>query len=261
MTQPPEVDTVPNGTPSEQHELLELAEAMRDLAERATHTDGPLALEELVKVAIERIPEASWASLTFLSNGKFTTRASTDHAAVRADILQYRIGAGPAVDAAYDGGVYVTGDVAQDPRWGEWGQRVQAEVGVRSVMTQRLHLHDDSGVIAALNIYSDEPDVFTDQAVGVGLVLATHGALLVTAMQAEDKSANLRLALESNREIGVAVGVLMTVHHVTQDAAFDLLRAASQHTNRKLAVVAQEVADTGALSMPARTRRPTDPSR
>ena len=260
MTQAPEVDTVPDETRSEQHELLELAEAMRDLAERATHTDGPQALDELVNIAIERIPEASWASVTFLSNGKFTTRASTDHTAVRADILQYRIGAGPAVDAVYDGGVYVTGDVANDPRWGQWGQRVQAEVGVRSVMTQRLHLHDDSGVIAALNIYSGEPDVFTDQAVGVGLVLATHGALLVTAMQAEDKSSNLRLALESNREIGVAVGVLMTVHHVTQVQAFDLLRAVSQHTNRKLAVIAQEVADTGTLTMPARTRGPTDPT-
>ena len=177
---------------------------------------------------------------------------------MRADILQYRIGAGPAVDAVHDGGVYVTGDVAADPRWGQWGRRVQAEVGVKSVMTQRLHLHDDSGVIAALNIYSDQPDVFTDQAVGVGLVLATHGALLVTAMQAEDKSANLRQALESNREIGVAVGVLMTVHHVTQAQAFDLLRAVSQHTNRKLAVVAQEVADTGTLTMPARAQRSTD---
>jgi hypothetical protein len=66
--------------------------------------------------------------LTFLSNGKFTTQAATDQAAVEADILQYRIGAGPAVDAVHDGGVYVTGDVAADPRWGEWGRRVRAEV-------------------------------------------------------------------------------------------------------------------------------------
>lgn len=260
MSHPPEVDAGPGEPSSDQHELLELAEAMRDLAERATHADGPLALEELVKIAIERIPEARWASMTFLRKGKFTTQASTDHAAVRADILQYRIGAGPGVDAVYDGGVYVTGDVARDPRWGEWGRRVDAEVGVKSVMAQRLHLHDDSGVIAALNIYSDERDVFTDQAVGVGLVLATHGALLVTAMQAEDKSANLRLALESNREIGIAMGVLMTLHHLTRAQAFDLLRAASQHSNRKLAVIAQEVADTGRLTMPTRTRRPPEPT-
>ena len=56
MTQPSEVDAVPDATPSEQHELLELAEAMRDLAERATHTDGPRALEELVNITSNASP-------------------------------------------------------------------------------------------------------------------------------------------------------------------------------------------------------------
>ena len=86
------------------------------------------------------------------------------------------------------------------------------------------------------------------------------GALLVTAMRTEDTSSNLRLALESNRAIGVALGVLSPVHHGTQAQAFDLRRAVSQHPNRKLAVVAQEVADTGTLSMPARAQRSTDPT-
>jgi AmiR/NasT family two-component response regulator len=63
------------------------------------------------------------------------------------------------------------------------------------------------------------------------------------------------VALESTREIGVAVGVIMTVHHLTQAQAFDLLRAASQHSNCKLVVIAREVADTGTLTMPARTQR------
>lgn len=78
-----------------------------------------------------------------------------------------------------------------------------------------------------------------------------------TGHSAESTSSNLRMALEGNREIGVAVGVLMTVHRVTQAQAFDLLRAASQHSNRKLAAVAQEVVDTGALTLPARAGRPT----
>jgi hypothetical protein len=34
---------------------------------------------------------------------------------------------------------------------------------------------------------------------------------------------------------------------VTRDQAFDLLRMASQHSNRKLADVAERVAETGAL--------------
>ena len=58
---------------------------------------------------------------------------------------------------------------------------------------------------------------------------------------------NLQRALLSNREIGVAMGVLMTRHHVTRDQAFGLLRMASQNSNRKLHDVALEVTDTGAL--------------
>lgn len=260
MTTPPEVDVVPHEARTEQHQLLHLAQAMHDLTERATRADRPQALEQLVDITIERILEASWASVTLLSDDTLTTQASSDHAAVRADVIQYRLGAGPAVDAVREGGVFVTGDVAHDPRWTQWGRRAQAEVGVRSVMSQRLHLHDDSGARAALNIYSDRPDVFTDAVVAVGVVLATHGALLVTAMQAEVRSSSLQSALESNREIGVAVGVVMTSHHVTRSHAFDLLCAVSQHTDRELATVAREVGDTHTLTMPAPALGSTGPT-
>ena len=52
--------------------------------------------------------------------------------------------------------VYVTEDVAHDERWALWGQRVSAEIGLRSVLAYRLNLLDDSGAIAALNVYSAE---------------------------------------------------------------------------------------------------------
>jgi AmiR/NasT family two-component response regulator len=76
-------------------------------------------------------------------------------------------------------------------------------------------------------------------------VLATHCALLVTASLAQDKATHLLRALESNREIGVAIGVLMARHQLTRDQAFDVLRVASQRNNRKLIDIAVEVADTG----------------
>ena len=38
----------------------------------------------------------------------------------------------------------------------------------------------------------------------------------------------------------------MAHHQLTRDQAFDLLRLASQRTNRKLADIAREVAETGA---------------
>lgn len=42
----------------------------------------------------------------------------------------------------------------------------------------------------------------------------------------------------------------MTQHKISREQAFDLLRLASQHTHRKLAEIAYDVADTGALPLP-----------
>jgi AmiR/NasT family two-component response regulator len=65
----------------------------------------------------------------------------------------------------------------------------------------------------------------------------------VTLMAANERqeARNLRLALDSNREIGKAVGLLMALHKVDDDAALELLRKTSQDLNIKLADVAREV--------------------
>lgn len=59
--------------------------------------------------------------------------------------------------------------------------------------------------------------------------------------------ANLQAALDSNREIGAAMGILMATHRISQPQAFDLLRTASQCSNRKLRDVASEVVLMGML--------------
>jgi len=226
-----------------------VAVVMRSLSGEMT-ADGPQSpLQRLVSVAVDRVPGTRWASVSLLRAGRFTTPAATDEVAERADIMQYDIGSGPCVDAALDDSVYVTGDVTSGDRWVTWGQRVATQLGVRSVFAQRLHLIDDSEFIASLNIYSDQRAAFDDHAVGMGLVLATHAAMILSETIARDRADNLRRALESNREIGVAVGVLMHQHRITREQAFDLLRVASQDTNRKLADVAADVADTGVLTI------------
>jgi hypothetical protein len=63
------------------------------------------------------------------------------------------------------------------------------------------------------------------------------------------KILNLELALASNRDIGVAMGVLMVSRECTPDEAFSLLRQASQDTNRKLRDIAADVVRTGVLTV------------
>jgi hypothetical protein len=247
MLHPP--NTMPEPLDPPWGELLHLAEAMRDLADRATTAEGQPALVDLVNLAVERVPRARWASLTALRGQRFQTDATTDDRATRADILQYDMGFGPCVDAVLADSVHVSGDVVTDERWPEWGARVHDELGVRSVLSQRLRLSSDAGVIASLNIYSDAPDAFDERARATGLVLATHGGLLLNTMLAHDRVRNLQRALESNRQIGAAMGVLMNRHGLTLAQAFDVLRAASQDSNRKLADIAADVIDTGTLSI------------
>lgn len=58
---------------------------------------------------------------------------------------------------------------------------------------------------------------------------------------------NLHAALNSCRRIGIAIGILMATRKLTEDDAFDLLRAASQNQNRKLREIADDVVLTGTL--------------
>ena len=240
--------------PTTMPDLLVLAEAMQAVAARAADpadpgADGRRPLEKLAVATVESLPAANWASVTMLRGGGFHTQASTSESATRADLLQYEVGSGPCVDAVLDDNVYLTGDITHDPRWRAWGERAHDATGARSVLAYRLTLHDDTDAIACLNIYSTERDAFDEHSMGTGLLLATHGSLLVTAMVARDRAANLIRALASNREIGVAMGILMHKHQLSRDQAFDVLRVASQDSNRKLADVATEVADTGILAI------------
>ena len=59
----------------------------------------------------------------------------------------------------------------------------------------------------------------------------------------------LQVAVETNRQIGAATGILMARLTLTQDQAFDLLRRASQDQNRKLRDIADEVVLTGAVPL------------
>ena len=52
---------------------------------------------------------------------------------------------------------------------------------------------------------------------------------------------DLTTALESNRDIGAAIGIVMVTRGIESQAAFDLLRRASQSRHTKLRDVARDV--------------------
>lgn len=206
--------------------------------------------EAITKVAVRHVPGARWASLTVLRGDTFHTLAASSDVARRADGLQYELRSGPCVDAIVDDAVYVPDDLRNDPRWPEFGKRLAGDLGLESMLSYRLAVDLDD-VIAGMNLYSDEIAAFGRESVELGLLLAAHAALAVSAALSKERADNLQKALETNRDIGVAMGVLMSQHKLTRQQAFDLLRVASQHSNCKLRDIAVEVAETGALPLAA----------
>jgi len=63
--------------------------------------------------------------------------------------------------------------------------------------------------------------------------------------------AQLEQALASRDLIGQAKGILMERYRIPADEAFERLRTASQHSNRKLAALAGDLAATGQWPPPS----------
>jgi transcriptional regulator with GAF, ATPase, and Fis domain len=243
--------SIDHTTPTGPDQLAELfTELGRDLSAQQSLDE---VLTRLTHRSVAVVPGAELAGITRSHRGTFETVAPTDDRATRVDQIQYDLRSGPCVDAIMDNTVYRTGDLARELRWPDFGRRAVQEEGIHSVLSVRFFLeHDD--MIAGLNIYAARADAFDESAQTVAMLLATHGALAVTAARLRDKTDNLERALKTSRTIGMAMGILMANHKVTDEQAFDLLRIASQHTHTKLADIATKVTETGALDLPKLAR-------
>lgn len=234
-------------TPDLAGTLLALADDFVGLGRVALEiSDAGDLLTAVANMARTRIEPADWVSITSLRAGEFRTVASTDPAAVTADSIQYAVGAGPCVDAILDETSFLVPDLRNDKRWPEFGRRVADELGVGSMMAFRLTL-DAKDTIAALNVFSLTVDAFGSEDLATGRLMASYGALGLNSIADRRRAEELQRALASAREIGIAIGVLMTSLKLTRDQAFELLRTRSQQDNRKLRDIAAYVAETGAL--------------
>jgi ANTAR domain/GAF domain len=231
--------------PEDPDDLRRTAEILGQITRDTRDNDSGVSLELLVEQAVRLLPAADWASVTTLRRGHFQTVASSAPTAIGVDLLQYENGSGPCVDAVLEDGIFLTGDVAAEPRWRPFGEQANERFGVNSMLALRLHLLDETDTIAGLNVFSTKVDAFTEADVDRARLLATHCALLVTATQAQQRSESLVAALHSNRQIGIAVGVLMAHRGLTREQAFDVLRYVTQNSDRNLEDVAAEVAETG----------------
>jgi hypothetical protein len=239
-------------------ELATIADEFGQLVESlADGADQPLTQQRLVEYAVRGIPGAEHASITVV-DGKRAPRtiAGSDELPYQWDRLQYEFGEGPCLEAIATNNVELASDLRTDNRWPRFARAVVDRTPARSMLSYRLFLTEQNR--AGLNLYATRPAAFTDQSVATGAMFAAYSSMALLAAARQDKANHLLRALESNREIGVAMGILMAGGKLTSQQAFDQLRTASQNLNRKLRDIAADVARTGTMpAVPLKIIRPS----
>jgi transcriptional regulator with GAF, ATPase, and Fis domain len=179
------------------------------------------------------------ASLLVRDNDRYVTVGSSDRLAQKIDELERRAGDGPCIDAIEEETPQIDTDLTTPSHWPKLASLLLTETPVRGAMGFRLLVDKHKG--AALNLFSDTANLFDDESAGRAAVLASFASVAINAVAKGEDAASLRRGLLSNREIGKAVGMLMMLHGMTENQAFDLLRHHSQSLNIKLAEVARAV--------------------
>ena len=225
----------------------QLADIFATIARELEAADGPEETREVVtRHAVEQVPGCAYAAISLIHRaGTVSTAAATDEAAHRVDQIQYDTGEGPCLGSITDHVVYQADDLRQEQRWPHFARRATAETDIASMLAFRLFTAED--VTGSLNLYSTRPHAFNDHSRAVGTILAAHAAIALLAANEHENSGHLETALQTSRQIGVAVGILMVTQSLTQDQAFNFLVNVSQRLNRKLRDIADVIAEAGGI--------------
>lgn len=185
------------------------------------------------------VPGCDHASLLTREGDRYVTVGASDRIAQRIDDLEREVGDGPCVDAIEEETPQIETDLTTPNQWPKLAARLLTETPVRGAMGFRLLV--DRRKMGALNLFSDTPNRFDTESASQAILLAAFASVAISAIAQGEDAATLRRGLLSNREIGKAVGMLMLLHNVSEDEAFEVLRRYSQDLNIKLADVARTV--------------------
>jgi hypothetical protein len=238
-----------------------IASAFRTLSDELVEETNGNGMQRLVTVAKEVVPGCAWVGVTAVPPSGFPrTVAVTDPVAQSVDDLQYATSEGPCLQAAAEKALVVSSDLSTERRWRDFCARALSGSPVRSVMS--LGVSSSAGK-SAVNLYGEHPDAFGADAPRVGALVSVLAQALVHQLDAQARAVQLQSALDTNRSIGTAVGILAATRGTTPEQAFETLRRWSMDHNVKISRVAQLVIEAGGLprtnGAPATAQRPTTP--
>lgn len=215
---------------------LRIAELVQSLHGRSD-ADSDTVVAELAEHAAVQIPGAQYAGITVTRNGKhIDTPAATHIYPMLLDKIQQRHQEGPCLTAAWEEKTVHVANLETDDRFPLYRQDALAETPIKSIMAFQLFIAGET--MGALNVYSEEPDVFDSESRNIGLVFAAHSSVAWNSARRDEQ---FKRALSSRDVIGQAKGMIMERYDVDAVQAFELLRKLSQDSNVPLIRVATEL--------------------
>jgi GAF domain-containing protein len=215
---------------------LRIAELVQSLHGRPD-ADSDTVVAELAEHAAVEIPGAQYAGITITRNGKhIDTPAATHIYPMLLDKIQQRHQEGPCLTAAWDEKTVHVPNLETDDRFPLYRQDALAETPIKSIMAFQLFIAGET--MGALNVYSEEPNVFDSESRNIGLVFAAHSSVAWNSARRDEQ---FKRALSSRDVIGQATGMIMERYDVDAVQAFELLRKLSQDSNVPLIRVATEL--------------------
>lgn len=203
-------------------------------------------LQRCASLSVRLVAGADHASITITTaaSGESFTTVWTDEVTVAVDTAQYAAGDGPCLEAVRTGEVVRVDVATAAARWPGFAADATA-IGVRSFLSAPIG--DTEHRAGALNLFSTGEGGF-DGDDDLLMMIVDYAERTITdytrLQHTQDLVEQLRQAMVTRAPIEQAKGILMAVHRITAEQAFELLRKQSQDTNIKLNALAVEFVAT-----------------
>jgi GAF domain-containing protein len=174
-------------------------------------------------------------------NGRIQTVGASDAIARKVDELETELGEGPCLDAIDESepDQHLCEDLTTASRWPTLAGMILEHTGIKGMAGFRIR--QDGQKVGALNVFSDTAGALSGHSLDQAIMLTSFASVTLAALERGEEASTLRRGLESNREIGKAIGLLMAMHDIDDDQAFQMLSKVSQEMNIKVADVANQV--------------------
>jgi hypothetical protein len=220
-------------------QLVDLVSGMEDIK---SVLDGLTEIAAATMTSTTGVPIE--CAVTLYRRKRTATIGGSSGTAMVLDRIEQTLGDGPCVDALESGVPVLLGDVSSDRRWPDYRSALSA-AGIASALGIPMKLDDDAG--AVLDFFAPVSGRFSERAVADGVRFAGMAGkalrLAVRIVSADQRAAHLKAAMDTRTVIDLACGIIMAQSKCNKEAAFELLRNASNTRNQKLNDLAQTLVD------------------